>query len=41
MERLTAISERGKGYHPYGFREDTCDGCGSLEKCSRCEYEQQ
>lgn len=37
MERLTAISENGKAYYPYCFREDTCDGCGSSEKCGRCE----
>lgn len=37
MERLTAISENGKAYYPYCFREDTCDGCGSSEKCDQCE----
>lgn len=37
MERLTAISESGKAYYPYCFREDTCDGCGSSEKCDQCE----
>ena len=37
MERLTAISENGKAYYPYCFREDTCDGCGSSEKCGQCE----
>ena len=37
MERLTAISENGKAYYPYCFREDTCDGCGSSEKCHQCE----
>lgn len=37
MKRLTAISESGKAYYPYCFREDTCDGCGSSEKCDQCE----
>lgn len=37
MKRLTAISENGKAYYPYCFREDTCDGCGSSEKCDQCE----
>ena len=37
MERLTAISENGKAYYPYCFRENTCDGCGSSEKCDQCE----
>ena len=37
MNRLTAISESGKAYYPYCFREDTCDGCGSSEKCDQCE----
>ena len=37
MERLTAISESGKAYYPYCFREDTCGGCGSSEKCDQCE----
>ena len=37
MKRLTAISESGKAYYPYCFREDTCGGCGSSEKCNQCE----
>ena len=37
MERLTAISESGKAYYPYCFREDICDGCGSSVKCDQCE----
>ena len=37
MKRLTAISESGKAYYPYCFREDTCGGCGSSEKCDQCE----
>ena len=37
METLTAISENGKAYYPYCFRENTCDGCGSSEKCDQCE----
>ena len=40
MERLTARNENGKkkAYYPYCFREDTCDGDGSSEKCDTCEF---
>ena len=43
MERLTARHENGKreAYYPYCFREDTCDGDGTSEKCNRCDFAQK
>lgn len=43
MERLTARHENGKreAYYPYCFREDTCDGDGTSEKCDRCDFAQR
>ena len=40
MDRLTARNERGKAYFPYCFREDTCEGLGTSEKCGTCELTQ-
>jgi hypothetical protein len=37
MDRLTARNRRGKAYFPYCFREDTCEGLGTSEKCGTCE----
>lgn len=37
MERLTSRDEFGNAYHPYCFREDTCNGEGSSAKCSGCK----
>lgn len=40
MERLTARNENGpkEAYYPYCFREDTCEGDGSSERCDTCKF---
>lgn len=38
MERLTKRNEHGKAYYPYCFKENTCDGIGTSEKCNDCNF---
>lgn len=37
MERITERNEKGEAYVPDCFREDTCAGTGSSEKCDSCK----
>ena len=39
MERLTKRNEHGKAYYPYCFKENTCDGIGTSEKCNDCNFD--
>ena len=38
MERLTKRNEHGGAYYPYCFKENTCGGFGSSEKCDDCDF---
>ena len=38
MERLTKRNEHGGAYYPYCFKENTCGGFGSSEKCDECDF---
>ena len=38
MERLTKRNEYDRAYYPYCFKENTCGGFGSSEKCDECDF---
>lgn len=38
MERLTNRNKHGGAYYPYCFKENTCDGIGTSEKCNDCDF---
>lgn len=40
-KRLTTRGKGGYAYYPYCFRDETCGGMGSSEKCDTCGFSEK